>query len=121
MNTKFAKQDLVNAKAKHYFFKAKMRAYLEGSTEVSEEILVDHNACGLGKWINEIGKNRYGKYPELEELDIIHQNIHAVAKDIIISKKNGNMEAAEKHMFKVNEIGIKLIKKIEELEIRLGD
>ena len=121
MNKKIGKEDLVAAKAKHYFFKSKMRAFLEGSTEVPENILSDFNACGLGKWINEIGRQKYGAFPEIEELDSIHQRIHETAKEIILLKNKGQQEKAEKKMSEINKIGRYIVEKIEALEAQLPD
>ncbi|MBC7451792.1 MAG: CZB domain-containing protein [Cytophagales bacterium] len=118
---KIAKQDLIHAKAKHYVFKSKLRAYLEGSTEVSEAILADHNACVLGKWINEVGKVKYDRYTEIAELDTIHQRIHSTAREIIELKKKGEQKAIEAKMTTVNKIGGEIIEKIDELSDRLSE
>lgn len=120
MPQNIAKEDLVNAKAKHYYFKSKMRAYLEGSIDISEEILSDHNVCGLGKWINDVGKVRYGIFHEIEELDKIHQSIHATARHIIALKKEGNQERAEEEMKQINKIGLAIVQEIEKLETILS-
>ena len=112
-----ARQDLISAKAKHYLFKSKMRAYLEGSTEVPEEILADFNKCGVGIWINTIGKKKFSNNTALMELDIIHQQIHETAKDIITLKKQGLHSEAEAKMFEINAIGNQIIDKIDELRL----
>ena len=117
MNT--VKQDLVEAKSKHYMFKSKMRAYVDGSKEVSEEILANHNACVLGKWINEVGKPKYGTFSELKELDQTHQRIHNTAKEIIQFKKGGNQPGAEAKLDEIEEIGSRIVDCIERLEGKL--
>ncbi|MBC7390399.1 MAG: CZB domain-containing protein [Opitutaceae bacterium] len=116
-----ARQDLISAKAKHYLFKSKMRAYLEGSTEVPEEILSDFNKCGVGIWINTVGKKKFSNNSALMELDIIHQRIHAVAKEIIDLKKQGLQNEAEAKMFDINAIGNQIIDKIDDLSLVIQD
>jgi len=114
------KYDLVNAKAKHYLFKSKMRAYLDGSTEVAEEVLADHTACVLGKWIKDIGKVKYGEFEEIKQLDQVHQRIHEKAQEIIKLKKTGKENQAQAKMYDIDIIGSEIIKQIEVLEERLS-
>src|SRR4051812_31725698 len=115
MEHKLAKQDLVSAKAKHYLFKSKLRAYLENSPDVDEKVLADHNLCGVGQWITNIGKIKYGSFSQIEELDIIHQSIHKTAKEIIDLKKQGQQKEAEARMPEINTIGNQIVGKIDEL------
>ncbi|MCU0444146.1 MAG: CZB domain-containing protein [Microscillaceae bacterium] len=112
------KQDLVNAKSKHYLFKSKMRAYLDGSKDVPEEVLADFNACVLGKWINEVGKVKYGEYAEVQALDATHQRIHQKANEIIALKKAGDENAANAKMEDIDQIGSEIIDCIETLEAK---
>ena len=114
------KLDLINAKTKHYLFKSKMRAWLNGSQDVPEEILADYNACALGKWINDIGKVKYGEYPEVQKLDATHQRIHGKANEIIKLKKAGDQEGAEAKMEDIDAIGAEIIKCIETLEAKFN-
>lgn len=109
------RQELVSAKAKHYLFKSKLRSYLQDSPDVDEKVLVNYNACGLGIWINEIGKKKFGSYAEIEELDIIHQQIHATAKEIVDLKKQGFQKNAEDKLKEINKIGNEIVGKIDEL------
>ncbi len=113
------KQDLAMAKGKHYLFKSKMRAYLDGSREVEEAVLADYNACALGKWVNEVGKVKFAEFAEVTALDLTHQKIHGKANEIIRLKKEGNDEEAEKKMLDIEEIGAEIIHHIEILEEKL--
>ena len=115
------KQELVMAKAKHFLFKSKMRAYVTGSKEVPEEILADHQACALGKWIRNDGKKYYGNFPTLAELDIIHQKIHSKANEIINLKKEGKMPEAEAKLLEIEEISKEILACIEKLESQIND
>lgn len=114
------KLDLGSAKTKHYLFKSKMRAYLGGSTDVPEEILADYNACALGKWINDIGKVKYGELSEVQKLDLTHQKIHGKANEIIKLKKEGDQEGAEAKMEDIEAIGAQIIKCIEAIEAKFA-
>ncbi len=116
MDNLTVRQDLVNAKSKHYLFKSKMRAYLDGSKDVPEEVLADYNACVLGKWINDVGKVKYHEFTEVADLDLTHQKIHKKAQEIIKLKKEGNTAEAEAKMEDINEIGGEIIHHIEVLE-----
>jgi methyl-accepting chemotaxis protein len=118
MDNLIVRQDLVNAKTKHFLFKSKMRAYLDGSKDVPEEILADYNACVLGKWINEVGKVKYGDFVEVADLDLTHQKIHQKANEIIKLKKGGNNEEAETKMEDINQIGAEILHHIEILEAK---
>ena len=115
------KQDLIAAKAKHFLFKSKMRAYVSGSKEVPEEILANHNACALGKWISDAGKNKYSGFSSLKELDSVHQKIHRKANEIITLKKAGRQQEAEAMLEHIEEISIEIMTCIEKLENQIND
>ncbi len=116
---KTVQQELMEAKAKHYLFKSKMRAYLNGSTEVSEQILVDHTACSLGKWIKDVGKVKFVSMTEVAELDRIHQEMHNKAIEIINLKKKGLSEQAVEKLNDIETIGIRIMDTIDHLNTKL--
>ena len=116
INTRF---ELTSAKTKHLLFKSKMRSYLNGSSEVEENVLIDPNACALGKWLVEVG-SKYNQYSEITQLNEAHIKMHAKAKEIIDLKSANKKKEAEAKMADIEEIGSSIMSLVEKLEKRLS-
>jgi len=116
INTRF---ELTSAKTKHLLFKSKMRSYLSGSSEVAENILVDPNACALGKWLVEVGP-KYNQYSEMAQLNEAHLKMHVKAKEIIDLKNANKLKEAENKMADIEEIGSLIMTLVERLEKRFS-
>lgn len=117
---KTVQHELMEAKAKHYLFKSKMRAYINGPNKVSEQLLIDHTACSLGKWIKEVGKVNFVSLNEIKELDKVHQEMHNKAIEIVHLKKQGLNEQAIEKLNDIELIGIRIMNTIDDLSIKLS-
>lgn len=87
--------DFVNAKLKHSAWKSKMRSFLNGTVPMSQTEAVSHRDCELGKWIYSDGMKQFGSEAEFQELEKVHQQMHAQVSGIIAKKNAGDTAAAE--------------------------
>ena len=89
--------DFVSAKLKHATWRSKMRSFLDGEQIfLSEAEAVSHQDCELGKWLYSEGIAKYGRIPELQELERVHEKLHSCVRDIIRMKNSDNTSGAEK-------------------------
>jgi diguanylate cyclase (GGDEF)-like protein len=71
--------------------------YVEGGNlHMREEELVDPQHCRFGHWYYSHGKDRYRHLPEFRQIEAVHNEVHALGRDIAESVRNGDIDAARK-------------------------
>ncbi|MGD8525744.1 MAG: methyl-accepting chemotaxis protein [Thioalkalispiraceae bacterium] len=110
--------DLSKAKAAHLAWKARLRNYLDGNESLSEEEAVSHQHCVLGKWYYSEGMQNYGHLPEMKALEAPHAEMHALIKDIISLKQQGQVAQAEEAYRKVAPLSEQIVAYLSEVEAR---
>ncbi|GGK57418.1 CZB domain-containing protein [Rufibacter glacialis] len=73
--------DFEQARIKHVLFKSKLRAMLFGA-DIDPTPVVSTTGCSLGKWIYEVAMPRVGHMAEVKELETVHNDMHALARDL---------------------------------------
>lgn len=100
--------DFEQAKAKHLLFKSRLRSILYGM-EINELPVLSHFECGVGKWIYNHALTEYGHIAEIHELEKVHADLHAVARDLVAMYKTGKVEEARSGLSKAEAIADKLV------------
>lgn len=113
------KMEFEHARIKHLAFKSKLRSYLYGNS-LETEALKDPSLCAVGKWINELGAKHLGDDDLLLEVTYIHEEIHDAARRIIVLYSAGKTQEAREKFTEVDEIGKRLLKAMDDLEISLN-
>ena len=112
--------DLSLAKAQHELWNVKLSFFIE---EENEELppasLVDYRSCYFGKWLYSKGLSEYGSLPEMETLEKVHQELHAIAKQVVELKLAGNVAAAKRELMKLEPISKKIISLIDSIEVQI--
>ena len=112
--------DLSLAKAQHELWNVKLSFFIEGEDEeLPAASLVDYHSCYFGKWLYSKGLAEYGSLPEMETLEKVHQELHAVAKKVVELKLMGNVAAAKEEVIKLEPISKKIISLIESIEAKI--
>lgn len=112
--------DFVSAKLKHATWKSKMRSFLDGDLVVSEAEAVSHRDCKLGKWLYSDGIAKYGKMPELQELERIHEKLHSYVRDIITMKNTDDTSGAEKAYRELDMASERILNLLDELDNKVS-
>lgn len=102
------KFDFAVARVMHIAWKSSLRSFLDGKESMSEEQAVSHKDCDLGKWLYTDGMPAYGTMPELQELEKIHIELHAIVKRVVQLKQSGDNAAAEQELSKLEAVSQKI-------------
>lgn len=106
---------LYRAKSDHVLWKKHIAGLLSGLNTISNYDLLDHNACKLGKWIDDEKRNNNNLSSKFYELEEPHKQVHEFGKSAVENYKKGNKNKAIDdfaRMLKASEI---VLKKLDEL------
>ena len=109
--------DLSRAKAAHLAWKSRLRAFLDGSGNLTQEQAVSHHHCDFGKWYDSPdGVARYGHIQALRDVETPHAELHQLIKEIIRLKQAGQLDAAEALMEKIELLSERIVALLNETE-----
>ncbi len=72
---------LLFASVEHRAWIAAIENRLRGEIETPPPL--DHHQCRFGKWLDGVGLARHGAYPAFHAIDLLHQQVHALAVDLL--------------------------------------
>ncbi len=110
--------DFEQARTRHLLFKTKLRAILYGA-ETDEQPLRSHLDCLLGKWIYGHALKEYGHIPEMQQLEVVHTQIHESAHELIRLYKAGRVEESRKGLSGMELIADNLVALLTIIELKL--
>ncbi|MBU0635011.1 MAG: CZB domain-containing protein [Candidatus Omnitrophica bacterium] len=85
-------------------WRMKIRSFLQGQDSLPEQEAYSFRDCEFGKWLYSEGMAKYGKIPEMKEIEKIHIHLHHnVKKNKHIREKKLFFEA-EKSLQKIEEL-----------------
>ncbi|WP_192821662.1 CZB domain-containing protein [Rufibacter sp. LB8] len=109
------KFDFEQARIKHVLFKSKIRALLYGAN-IDKDPILSSTQCSLGKWIYDVAMPSIGHWPEMDELERVHDQMHTIARDLWHQYQQGQEEAARAGLALIDETAVKLLHLLDQLE-----
>lgn len=101
--------ELQKARAAHLLWKTKVRGFLDGRVSLDERVAFSHTACGLGQWIESVGRQEFMQIPEMRELEGPHRELHETIKRISDLKQQGRNAEAEHEYEKVGPLSEQIV------------
>ncbi len=74
--------DFAAAKGAHHAWLLRVHAFLEGRGTLTDQEAISHHHCELGRWYDEVGRERYGDLPELRQLERPHAELHQQVQEL---------------------------------------
>lgn len=108
--------DFSQARFKHLNWKFRLRSFLDGKESITMEQAVSHHDCDLGKWLYTDGIKKYNQFSEMNELEKIHETLHATIKKVIEFKHQNDSKQAKEELKKVDSISNKIVHLLDALE-----
>ncbi len=93
--------DFARVKMAHRSWRLKLRSFLDGRENIDRTKLASHRDCELGKWIYAGGMAAYSHLPEMQELETMHKDMHALVKHVVELKHAGKAGEAEQEFVRV--------------------
>ena len=88
--------DFIDAKLKHLKWKYKIRHFIDGEGSLTQNQAISHHDSDFGKWYYSEGKEKYGHMESVQKLELQHEKLHHLVKEIIDLKAKGEIQKAEK-------------------------
>ncbi|MEE9493874.1 MAG: methyl-accepting chemotaxis protein [Gammaproteobacteria bacterium] len=108
--------DFSAAKQKHLSWRTRLRKFLAGDEAMSAEQAMSHKDCDLGKWIYATALDQFGSMPEMQELEKVHQDMHATIKKIVTLKNDGDVMAAQNEYEKIEPASAHVVGLLDDIE-----
>jgi methyl-accepting chemotaxis protein len=116
LGSSFKALDLSKAKSAHLAWKARLRGFLDGNAALTQKEAVSHKDCVLGKWYYSEGLEQFGHLQEMKDIELPHEEMHAIIKEIITLKENGDPKAAEEIYNEVGPLSQKIVSLLGQIE-----
>jgi hypothetical protein len=101
------KSDFPAIRLMHMFWKQRLTDFLNGK-ETATILHLSHEKCDLGTWIYSNGMAKYGKMPEMQDLEKIHKEMHLVVERVIKMKRSGSVSDLEQELAKIEKLSQRL-------------
>ena len=108
--------DLSSAKAAHLNWKTKLRSYLDGKSTLREDQAVSHKHCEFGQWYYSDGLKKFGDIKALKDVEAPHEQLHALIREIIQLKQQGDVIGAEKKYRQVTDYSNTIVELLDQAE-----
>lgn len=89
---------------------------MDGKAVLTQKEAVSHKDCVLGKWYYGEGLNQFGHIQEMKDIELPHEEMHAIIKEVISLKEKGDPRAAEKIYNEVGPLSQKIVALLGQIE-----
>lgn len=113
--------DLSGARSAHAAWKQRLRGYLDGSSALAREHIVNHRDCELGRWYYREGLHHYGHIPEMRELEEPHRALHELIGTLVDYKERRRSSAAELCYAQIDRISGQIVDLLHTIEDKATD
>jgi len=104
------------AKLDHVQFVNRIERCVDGKEAVTSSALPDHHNCRFGKWYFGDGQQLCGNLHSFKAIDVPHEKIHRIAKEIVELKNGGDVEQAEKKLLELENISGEIVQMLENVK-----
>jgi len=101
------KSDFPAIRLMHMSWKKRLTDFFNGK-ENGTIIHLSYKKCDLGTWIYSDGMTKYGKMPEMQDLEKIHKEMHLVVERVMKMKQSGSISAIEQELEKIEHLSQRL-------------
>ncbi len=107
---------LNKAKSAHLFFIGKIKAHLDGVSQVDPNSLPNHLTCSFGQWYRGRGFDDCGHLEMFRVIDAPHAEVHELGKQAVIAYDSGHREKATQLCNEMVERSETLLATLDKLE-----
>jgi len=112
--------DFASARNKHLLWKSRLRDFLNGQKTLTAAEATSHKDCTLGKWLYSSGLEKFGKLPEVQQLESRHQQLHQSVGEVISLKTSGDTKGAERELARVDVVSSQIVSLLAGLERQMS-
>ena len=113
--------DFASARSKHLLWKTRLRDFLDGKGTLTMTEASSHKDCALGKWLYSSGLQQFGKLPEMQQLENLHQQFHGAVREVISFKTSGDTARSERELARVESLSAQIVSLLTGLERQMAE
>jgi chemotaxis protein histidine kinase CheA len=113
--------DFASARSKHMLWKLRLRDFLDGKSTLTLAQASSHKDCALGKWLYSSGLQQFGKLPEMQQLENLHQQFHGAVREVISLKTSGDTARSERELTRVESLSAQIVSLLTGLERQMAE
>ncbi|MEO5347257.1 MAG: bacteriohemerythrin [Magnetococcus sp. YQC-9] len=99
----------------HYNYHMSLLLAVAGRNKLASHEAIPATACTLGRWIEEGGRQDYGNRLEFQDMDKVHQELHAQGKRILEYNESGQIERAHQGLEAFDRLRLQLFRHLDAL------
>ncbi|MCX7997856.1 MAG: methyl-accepting chemotaxis protein [Leptospiraceae bacterium] len=103
-------------KTEHRLWKWWLFSFMFGIANLTEEQIVDHTQCRLGKWYYSIDNPSITNLKSYKDMETPHARLHSLAKEIFWHIKQERTQAAKQGLKELEQLSSEIIGSLERLE-----
>jgi methyl-accepting chemotaxis protein len=104
------------ARSAHLAWVARVEAHLDGKGMISDDELVSHHKCALGKWYDGPGLTHYGHIPAMQQIATPHEQLHRTISECVTAERNGDHETARNKLAYVDSLSKQIVDLLNQVE-----
>lgn len=108
--------DFFAARTAHLAWRERIRSFLDGKKSLTHKEAVSHRDCILGKWLYSSGMDTYGHIEDMQIMEKEHETMHAIIREIIDLKNNGDTLSAETQYKEIEKLSGKIVALLKKVE-----
>jgi two-component system chemotaxis sensor kinase CheA len=93
-----------------------LRDFLDGKDNLTLAEASSHKDCALGKWLYSSGIQQFGKLPEVQQLENLHQQFHGAVREVIAFQTSGDIARSERELVRVESLSTQIAYLLTEIE-----
>ena len=110
------KFDFMSAKLAHGRWRVRLRLFLDDMQTLSLSEATSPRDCDLGKWLYSDGLTTWGSLPDMQQLERVHDDMHARVRRIIEAKNAGKLDEAEKGYDEMEGVSDNVVRLLDAIE-----
>jgi methyl-accepting chemotaxis protein len=103
----------------HLAWKQRLRDLLDGRATMTLDEAVSHRDCELGRWLYGGALERYSQFPAMQELEPLHQQMHALVRNVVRLHQEGRGDDAERRVTGVEPMSRRIVELLDTLRRRV--
>lgn len=112
--------DFERVRQAHLAWKTRLRQLLDGKHSMTVQEAVSHRDCELGQWLYGGAYAQFSRLPEMQELEPVHREMHAVIRNVVRLMENQRPADAERRLRNIEPMSKTIIQLLDRLETKVG-
>ncbi len=108
--------DIKTLQEMHLRWKGRLTRFLDGQEDLDPDKLASPDQCDLGKWLNSPGVRPFAKRPEYSRLIQLHNEMHALVKEVVVLHHSGKCTEARASVPLVGKLSNEVVAALSGLE-----